>query len=146
VKKEVHVNFLTDPLEGRSTLRPDDILVYGWVRGKHACVDLTGVSPLVGLTTGDFTVRQAALKAASSKVAKHERACSNNQHAFISFAFDTFDFLAPDAVNILKRVQRVMHSNVVFPRSLDIVFKRIGFAVQKRLAAQLVARLPYIQV
>ncbi|KAK2455796.1 hypothetical protein QL285_003218 [Trifolium repens] len=55
VKKEVPVNFLTDPLEGRSTLRPADILVYGWVGGKHACVDLTGVSPLVGLTTGDFT-------------------------------------------------------------------------------------------
>jgi hypothetical protein len=28
----------------------------------------------MGLTTEDFTVRQAALKAASSKVVKHERA------------------------------------------------------------------------
>jgi hypothetical protein len=79
-------------------------------------------------------------------VTKHERVCSNYQHAFIPFSFDTFDFIAPDAVNILKRVHRVMHSNVVFPMPLDIVFKRIGFAVQKRLAAQLVARLPYIQV
>ncbi|GKE49322.1 hypothetical protein Tco_1480580, partial [Tanacetum coccineum] len=48
-KKEALVNFLTDPLEWRSTLRPTDILVFGWARGKHACVDLTGVSPLVGL-------------------------------------------------------------------------------------------------
>jgi hypothetical protein len=70
-------------------------------------MDLTGVSPLVELITRDFTVRQAALKAASSKVAKHERACSNNQHAFIPFAFDTFGFLGPNVVNILKRVQRV---------------------------------------
>ncbi|MCI29381.1 auxilin-like protein, partial [Trifolium medium] len=115
VKKEAPANFLTDPLEGRSTLRPANVLVYGWVGEKHACVDLTGVSPLVELTTGDFTVGQAALKSASSKVAKHERACSNNQHAFIPFVFDTFGFLAPDAVNILKRVQRVMHSNVVSP-------------------------------
>ncbi|KAL9997028.1 putative exostosin [Helianthus debilis subsp. tardiflorus] len=30
-KKEAPVNFLTDPLEGRSTLRPADILVFGWV-------------------------------------------------------------------------------------------------------------------
>ncbi|KAJ0910633.1 putative exostosin [Helianthus annuus] len=45
-KKEAPANFLTDPLEGRSTLRPADILVFGWVGGKHACVDLTGVSPL----------------------------------------------------------------------------------------------------
>ncbi|KAK2402907.1 hypothetical protein QL285_052393 [Trifolium repens] len=146
VKKEAPVNFLTDPLEGRSTLRPADVLVYGWVGGKHACVDLTGVSPLVGLTTGDFTVGQAALKAASSKVAKHERACSENQHVFIPFAFDTFGFLAPEAVNVLKRVQRVMHSNVVSPRSQDVVFKRISFAIQKGLAAQLVARLPCIKV
>jgi hypothetical protein len=64
VKKEAPMNFLTDPLEGRSTFRPTDVLVHGWVGGKHACVDLTGVSPLVGLRTGDFTVGQAALKAA----------------------------------------------------------------------------------
>ncbi|MCI03397.1 auxilin-like protein [Trifolium medium] len=146
VKKETPVNFLTDPLEGRSTLRPADVLVYGWVGGKHACVDLTGVSPLVGLTIGDFIVGQAALKAASSKVAKHERTCSNNQHAFIPFAFDTFGFLTPEAVDILKRVQRVMHSKVVSPKSQDVVFKMIDFAIQKELAAQLVARLSFIKV
>jgi hypothetical protein len=105
---------------------------------------LTEVFPLMGLTTGDFTAGQATLKAASSKVAKYERACSNNQHAFIPFAFDTFGFLAPDAMNILKRLQRVMHSIVVSHRSLDVVFKRIEFAIQKGLAAQFVARLPSI--
>jgi hypothetical protein len=109
-------------------------------------VDLTGVSPLVGLTTGGFTVGQAALKAASSKVVKHEKACSDNQHAFIPFAFDTFGFLTPEPVDILKRVQKVMHSNMASPRSLDVMFKRIGFAIQKGLAAQLVARLPSIKV
>jgi hypothetical protein len=40
VKKDAFVNFLTDPLEGRSTLRSIIVLVYGWVWGKHACVDL----------------------------------------------------------------------------------------------------------
>ncbi|KAK2382839.1 hypothetical protein QL285_070352 [Trifolium repens] len=30
VKKEAPVNFLTDPQEGRSTLRPSDVLVHGW--------------------------------------------------------------------------------------------------------------------
>jgi hypothetical protein len=58
-----------------------------------------------------------------------------NQHAFIPFVFDTFGFLALDAVNIVKRVQRDVHSNVVYPKSLDIVFKRIDFAIQKELAA-----------
>ncbi|KAJ0481756.1 putative exostosin [Helianthus annuus] len=73
-KKEAPVNFLTDPLEGRSTLRPADILVFGWEGGKHACVDLTGVSPLVGLKDKGFVVGQAVLKAEASKVAKHEKA------------------------------------------------------------------------
>ncbi|GJR88096.1 hypothetical protein Tco_0212107 [Tanacetum coccineum] len=113
VKKEAPVNFLTDPSDGRSTLRPADVLVFGWVGGKHACVDLTGVSPLVGLSSRDFTVGQAALKAASCK-----------------------------AVELLTKVQCVMNSTVMTPRSINVVFTRIGFAIQKGLAAQLVARLP----
>lgn len=56
VKKEASVNFLTNPLDRRSTLRPADVMVYRWVGGKHACVDLTGVSLLVGLGVGPFTV------------------------------------------------------------------------------------------
>lgn len=143
-KKEAPVNFLTDPREGRSTLRPADVLVFGWAGGKHACVDLTGVSPLVGLRSGGFTAGEAALKAALCKVTKHEKACIDNQHEFIPFAFDTFGFLAPDAVVFLNRVQRVMHSNVMTPRSMNVVFQRISFAIQKGLAAQLVARLPSI--
>ncbi|GJV88535.1 putative reverse transcriptase domain-containing protein [Tanacetum coccineum] len=141
-KKEAPVNFLTDPLDGRFTLRPANVLVFSWVGGKHACVDLTGVSPLVGLSSRGFTAGQAALKAVLGKVTKHEKACIENQHVFIPFAFDTFGFLAPEAVELLSRVQRVMHNNVMTPRSTDVVFKRIGFAIQKELAAQLVARLP----
>jgi hypothetical protein len=65
---------------------------------------------------------------------------------FITFAFNTFGFLAPETVNVSKRVQRVIYSNVVSPRSQDFVFKRISFAIQKELAAQLVARLSCIKV
>ncbi|GJT16820.1 retrovirus-related pol polyprotein from transposon TNT 1-94 [Tanacetum coccineum] len=84
----------------------------------------------------------AALKASSCKVTKHEKACIENQHVFIPFAFDTFGFLAPEAVELLNRVQRVMNSNVMTPRSTNVVFHRIIFAIQKGLVAQLVARLP----
>jgi hypothetical protein len=55
----------------------------------------------VGLRTEDFIAEQAALKAASNKVAKHEKTCSDNQHAFIPLVFDTFGFLAPDVVDLL---------------------------------------------
>ncbi|KAF5784754.1 putative PUB domain-containing protein [Helianthus annuus] len=41
------------------------------------------------------------VKAASGKVIKHEKACLNNQHVFIPFAFDTFGFLAPEAWSYL---------------------------------------------
>jgi len=115
-------------------------------RWKTCLCRLAGVSPLVGLGVGPFTVGHTSLKAASSKVAKHEKACSDNQHAFISFVFDTFGFLAPEAVDLLHRVQKIMRSNVMSPRSMNVVFTRIGFAIQKGLAAQLVARLPSIQV
>ncbi|MCH87251.1 auxilin-like protein [Trifolium medium] len=97
-------------------------MVYGWVGGKHACVNLTEVSPLVGLTAETFTVGQTALKVASSKVTKHEKTYSINQHAFILFTFDTFDFLAPEAVSLQQRVQKVMNNNIVSPRAMNVVF------------------------
>nr|GEX05212.1 auxilin-like protein [Tanacetum cinerariifolium] len=78
-----------------------DVLYDIW---KHACVDLSGVSSLVRLSSRGFTVGEAALKSASSKVTKHEKACIGNQHVFIPFAFDTFCFLAPEAVELLSRV------------------------------------------
>jgi len=78
VKKEAHVNFLTYPLDRRLTLRSAYVMVYGWVGGKHACVNLIGVSPLVGSGVETFTVGQATLKVVSSKVVKREKACYDN--------------------------------------------------------------------
>jgi len=71
MKKEVFVNFLVDPLDKRSTLRLANVMVYGWVREKHACVDLIEVSPLLVLDVGPFTIWQTTLKVMSSKVVKH---------------------------------------------------------------------------
>ncbi|GKD53107.1 hypothetical protein Tco_1286494, partial [Tanacetum coccineum] len=121
-KEKALVNFLTDPADGRSTLKTTDVLVFGWVGGKHACVYLTGVSPLVGLSSRDFTVGQAALKATSCKVTKHEKLCIENQDVFIPFTFDTFGFLAHEAVELVNRVQRVMNSNVMIHRSTNLIF------------------------
>lgn len=49
MKKWTLVNFLTDPLDRRSRLWSADVMLYRWVGGKHACVDIIGASPLVGL-------------------------------------------------------------------------------------------------
>jgi len=109
-------------------------------------VDLTGVSPLVSLGVRAFKVGHATLKAASNKVAKHEKTCSDNQHVFIPFAYDTFSFLASEVVDLLHSVQRVMHNNVMSHRSMNVVFTMIDFAIQKGLAAQFIVRLPPIHL
>ncbi|MFS7998383.1 hypothetical protein Hanom_Chr12g01153221 [Helianthus anomalus] len=91
-----------------------------------------------------FVVGQAVLKAEASKVAKNEKACLENQHVFVPFAFDTFGGLAPNAVRLLNRVQKVVNSNYSSLKVSNFVFSRIGFSIQKGVAAQLVARLPSI--
>jgi hypothetical protein len=60
-------------------------------------------------------VGRVALKVASSKMVKHEKTSSGNQHVFIPFAFDTFVFLAPKTINLLKRVQKI----IVSPKSMN---------------------------
>ncbi|GJZ26143.1 hypothetical protein Tco_0570396 [Tanacetum coccineum] len=117
-KKEAPVKFLTDPSDGRSILRPADVLVFGWVGGKHACVDLIGVSPLVRLSSQGFTTGQSALKATSCKVTKHKKTCIKNQYVFIPFVFDTFGFLAPVAVELLSRGQQAGLPRLKLPFTL----------------------------
>jgi hypothetical protein len=77
-------------------------------------------------------------------MAKHEKTCNDNQHVLILFAFDAFGFLALEVVDLLKRVQRVMCSIIVSYRSMNVIFRRIGFTIQKGLAAQLVVRLLFL--
>nr|GEX33382.1 transcription factor, MADS-box [Tanacetum cinerariifolium] len=54
------------------------------------------------------TICRTALKADSCKVTRHEKACIENQHVFVPFAFDTFGFLAPETVELLNRTQLMM--------------------------------------
>lgn len=98
----------------------------------------------MGLRTDGFNVGGTTLKDPSSKVFKHEKACPDN--AFIPFAFDTFGFLALEIIDLLQRVQMLMNKNVISPRSMNVVFKRIGFDIRKGVAAQLVTCLPFIYV
>jgi hypothetical protein len=86
----------------------------------------------------------AALKVASNKMANNDKFCGENQHIFISFAFDIFGFLTLEVVNLLKKVQKIMHSNIVSPRFMNVVFQRLDFAIQKGLAAQFVTLLSFM--
>jgi hypothetical protein len=97
---------------------------------------LTGVFPLVGLRTGNIIAAQAALKAALNKVAKHEKVVLTIK--LLYYLHLTLGFLAPVVVDLLQRVQKIMHNNVVSPRSMDVIFKMISFSIHKGLAAQIV--------
>ncbi|MFS7958331.1 hypothetical protein Hanom_Chr07g00677031 [Helianthus anomalus] len=46
-----------------------------------------------------------------NKVDKHAKAWAENQHVFVPFVFDTFGSLAPEAIQFLTRVQRVIHNS-----------------------------------
>jgi hypothetical protein len=136
-RKETPANFLTDP-QGCSGV---------WIDRWKTCLCWFDWSfLLVGLGVGDFTVGHWALKTASNKMAKYAKImCSDNQHVFIPFTFDTFDFLV-EVVNLLKRVQKIMHNNVVSYRSMNIIFQILNFARQKSLTAQLIIRLSFIHM
>jgi len=57
------------------------------------------------------------------------KTCFDNQHVFISFVFDIFGFLASENVDHLCRIQSVMRNNVMTPKSMNVVFTMIDFAV-----------------
>lgn len=54
---------------------------------------------------------------------RYEKIDFNNQHAFILFVFDTFSFLISETVDLLHIVQRVIHDNVMSPKSMNVVFE-----------------------
>lgn len=81
-------------------------------------MDLTEVSALVGLGIEDFIVGQTTPKTTSSKIVKNEKTCSDNQDAFISYTYDTFDFITLEAVHLLERLINI---NVVFHTSMSII-------------------------
>jgi len=48
--------------------------------------------------------------------------CFDNQYVFIPFVFDTFDSLTLKTVDLLHIIERVMHINVMSPKSMHILF------------------------
>lgn len=100
-----------------------------------------GVSLIIGFGNGVFEVGHVAINVVSMITEVHESACIANQHSLIPFAFDTFGFLAHGSVEVLKRLQKVMGNNVMTAGATEYVFRRVAFAIQKVLVAQLVACL-----
>jgi hypothetical protein len=104
-------------------------------------------SPFVELGVTPFAVGQTTLKVASSKLAKHEKVCSDNQHINMFLYHLFFTLLVSYHQRLLTFYMVFKKScitNVMSPRSMNVVYTRIGFVIQK--GTQLVARLPSTQV
>lgn len=52
-----------------------------------------------------------------------------DQRAFMPFVFDTFEFLAQKIIDLLQEIQSLMNNNLISHKSMNIVFKRIDFAI-----------------
>ncbi|GJX84312.1 hypothetical protein Tco_0335086 [Tanacetum coccineum] len=110
--KEVDIGLSGD---GDKALRPADLLLYSWEGGLDVCVDLTGSSPLTQIGMADFVPGWAVIDAAQRK---------------------------RDAVTLLKWVRKFSMAQDIGARAAVHIFSRISFCIAKRVATQIVSRLP----
>jgi hypothetical protein len=143
VVKEAPVSFLSSGSTGSHSLRPADILVPSWNRGKSVCIDVTGVSPMVS-SGQSFTGLLAISQAVKRKHDKHDLACSSSGYDFMAFGFDTFGGFSEEATQLVSRLQRGLTQQMQVRDSVIIRYswRRIGFAIFKGLAMQLASRWP----
>ena len=123
-------------------LRPADVLLYSWDRGRDVCVDFTGSSPLTQSGLADFVPGRVVTDAAHRKRVKYEARCQANGYGFIPFSFSSLGELEKEVVALLKRVQRFSTAQDIGARAAAHIFTRIGFAIARGVGAQIVSRLP----
>ncbi|KAL6520162.1 hypothetical protein OROMI_032342 [Orobanche minor] len=124
------------------SLRPADLLLYAWDRGRDVCVDLTGSSPLTRSGMLDFVPGQVVTEAAKRKCVKYRELCAAKGYGSLPFSFSTLGELEADAVALLVRVRGLALAQDVGARAAHHIFSRISFAIAKGVGAQLVSRLP----
>ncbi|GKD42816.1 hypothetical protein Tco_1267461 [Tanacetum coccineum] len=138
VPKEAPMGFLSK--DGKD-LRLVDLLLFNWLQGKDACLDVTDISPFVGTGASSWAPRVALNNVVKKKRRKYTSICANNGYKFITFAFSTleeFDKVALDTLSHIKSLS-ISHSNNV--KSSTFIFHRVSFCIQKEVGAQLVSRL-----
>ncbi|KAL6542957.1 hypothetical protein OROHE_010477 [Orobanche hederae] len=123
-------------------LRPADLLLYAWDRGRDVCVDLTGSSPLTRSGMLDFVSGQVVAEAAKRKCVKYRDLCAAKRYGFLHFSFSTLEELDADVVALLVRVRSFALAQDAGARVAHHIFSRISFAIAKGMGAQLVSRLP----
>ncbi|GJR29739.1 putative RNA-directed DNA polymerase, eukaryota, reverse transcriptase zinc-binding domain protein [Tanacetum coccineum] len=107
-------------------LRPADLLLFNWLQGKDACLDVTGISPFAGMGANSWAPTVALLNAVEKKKKKYASICEDNGYKFIPFAFSTFGEFDKDALDTLLRIKSISisHSNNV--KSGKFIFHRLS--------------------
>ncbi|KAL9247624.1 hypothetical protein vseg_021038 [Gypsophila vaccaria] len=123
-------------------LRPADLLLYSWDRGRDVYVDLTGSSPLTHSALPDYAPGRVVADAARRKCAKYQVLCEARGYGFLPFSFSSLGELEGGAVDLLKRIQRISVSHDARKRVAAHIFTRICFSIAKGVGAQIVSRLP----
>lgn len=72
-REKTPINFLINP-SNRSSIWNAHVLIHNWLEGKHKCVDVTGVSSMVGFA-GDNVFE--VVEATSSSTTKVQRKQTN---------------------------------------------------------------------
>ncbi|GKA23254.1 hypothetical protein Tco_0709216 [Tanacetum coccineum] len=130
------------PLGDGKDLRPADLLLYNWLQGKDACLDVTCISPFAGMGATSWAPGVALHNAVEKKKKKYGSVCEENGYKFIPFAFSTFGEFDTDALDTLSRIKSISISYSNNAKSGVFIFHRVSFCIQKGVGAQLVSRLP----
>jgi hypothetical protein len=126
-----------------TAFRPADVLMTLNEFMCQTCVDVTVVSPIKANMPVNFVAGKDAKSAENEKFRKHEDACREAGYLFKPFAVDVFGGLAPEALKLLRLIASVLEVSKSCSKSvaLNIVFRRISFAVHLGVARQLVDRM-----
>ena len=85
-------------------LRSADLLLFDWLHGKDACVNVTGGSPFAGMRVSSCAPGASLANDTERKRKKYTAKCEENGYKFIPFDFSTFGELGEDALNLLARI------------------------------------------
>ncbi|CAL1405258.1 unnamed protein product [Linum trigynum] len=110
-------------------LRPVDLLLYSWDRGRDVCVDLTGSSPLTQTGMTDFVPGRVVADAAQRKCVKYRDLCMTVGYGFLPFSFSSPEELDTDAVALLKRIQKFSIFHDTGARAAACIFTKLSFSM-----------------
>ncbi|GKB15918.1 putative reverse transcriptase domain-containing protein, partial [Tanacetum coccineum] len=119
VRKEAPMGFLSH--DGKY-LRPADLLLFNWLQGKDACLDMTGISPFAGTGANSWAPGVALHNAVEKKKRKYASICKENGYKFIPFAFFTFREFDTEALDTLSRIKAISITTQIMLRVVHLSF------------------------